>query len=273
MGSLRHVLWIGGPSGAGKTTIATRLARRHGLRWYNADTRTWQHRDRALEDGHPAARRWEALSPEERWNDVTDDELFAMSLHRERAAMVVDDLHRLPCSPLIIAEGSVISPEVVSTGAADRALAVWLLPTPELSRRRHRERGTPSGPARLHRLVSADLERQAAEHGVQTVGVDGMYDVRATVELVEELFASALRAGPLAGSPVERRDLLREANEAIVEQVRGYYDRPWADGTAESVLRTFLCECGDPICESDVEIAVGAAAGGPVLAAGHERRM
>jgi adenylylsulfate kinase-like enzyme len=41
---LRHVLWIGGAPGSGKTTIATRLARRHGLRLYSADTKTWEHR-------------------------------------------------------------------------------------------------------------------------------------------------------------------------------------------------------------------------------------
>jgi hypothetical protein len=35
---LRHIYWIGGGSGAGKSTIARRMAARHGLR-PNASTR------------------------------------------------------------------------------------------------------------------------------------------------------------------------------------------------------------------------------------------
>jgi 2-phosphoglycerate kinase len=34
---LRHVYWIGGGSGAGKSTIARRVAGRHGLRVYATD--------------------------------------------------------------------------------------------------------------------------------------------------------------------------------------------------------------------------------------------
>jgi hypothetical protein len=98
--ALRHVLWIGGPPASGKTTIASRLARRHGLRWYNSDTQTWAHRDRAIREGNGAAVRWEAMTPEERWVTAAPADMFELSLHAERGPMVVDDLRRLPRSPL-----------------------------------------------------------------------------------------------------------------------------------------------------------------------------
>ena len=79
--TLRHVLWIGGPPGAGKSSVATRIARRYGLRWYNADTRTWQHRDRALRAGNAAARRWEAMTPKQRWVGSTPRQMLEGSLH------------------------------------------------------------------------------------------------------------------------------------------------------------------------------------------------
>jgi hypothetical protein len=42
MTSLEQILWIGGGSGTGKTTLTT-APRRHGLRWYSADAHTWEH--------------------------------------------------------------------------------------------------------------------------------------------------------------------------------------------------------------------------------------
>lgn len=121
------VLFIGGPPGVGKTTVASILARRHGLRLYSADTRTWVHRDRAIAGGVEAAIRWESLSREDRIA-APDDDLVAMSLHSERGAMVQDDLRALPDSPLIVAEGTVIRP----VGLPADGEAVWLMSAPEV---------------------------------------------------------------------------------------------------------------------------------------------
>jgi hypothetical protein len=96
--------------------------------------------------------------------------------------------------------------------------------------------------------------------------VEDTTDVAAAVE---QRFAAALAAGPCARTHAERQALLREANAAIVAQVRGYHARPWATGDPDAVVRAFACECGDPACQADLELTVAAAAGGPALAAGH----
>jgi hypothetical protein len=267
--ALRHVLWIGGPPGVGKTAVATRIARRHGLRWYGADTRTWQHRDRALLAGNPAARRWEAMTPEERWVRSTPREMLDMSLHAERGPMTLDDLRAMPDSPLVAAEGSVIPAQAVSNGFADRSRAVWLIPTPEFQRSLLAARGTPPGPTALYLLLRDRIAREASEHSVPTLLVDGSLDLEATAAAVEALLVEALAEGPRAGTRAERRALLREANQAIAAQVRGYYARPWAEGDAASVVREFGCECGNTSCDASVHVPVAAVMAGAVLAAGH----
>jgi len=256
---LGHVLFIGGPPGVGKSTAASILARRHGLRLYSADTRTWVHRDRAIADGVSAAIRWELLSRAER-AAAANDELVAMSLHRERGPMVVDDLRTLPRSPLIVAEGTVIRPVDVPHGCA----AVWLLS--DAGDQRQRLVGRDGQANRLYELtlevITADVD--AARAAVIQVG-----SIAETVSAVENFFASQLARGPVATTVSERRHLLREANLEIVSQVRGYYARPWAVGNPEAVVRNFICECGATTCAAFVEASVAAADRGPVVLAGH----
>ncbi len=268
-GTLGHVLWIGGPPGGGKSTVASRIARRHGLRRYSADTWTWRHRDRALRAGDPAAHRWEAMTPRQRWAGRTPDELVEMSLHRIRGPMVLDDLRALPDAPLVVAEGSTLPASALSSAIAERSRAVWLLPTREFQEAALAERDLAPGPAALYRLLGETIEREAREHGARTLTVDGSQDVWETVARVEALFAEALAEGPRAATPAERRALLREANQAIATQVRDYYARPWAHGDAEAVVRAFACECGDRGCDAELRLPVAALSSGAVLAPRH----
>jgi hypothetical protein len=262
---MRHTLWIAGPPASGKTTVATRIARRHGLRLYSADTRTWEHRDRALAAGNEAARRWESLTPHERWERSTPAEMLEMSLHRERGAMVLEDLRALPTTPLIVAEGSPLP----ASDLVDPARAVWLIPTAAFQRAQLAARGTTGGAAQLYLLLGEVIAREVREHGAPTLSIDGTQGIGETTRAVESHFAEALAAGPRAETRGERRTLLREANEAIAAQVRAYHARPWADGDPHSVVRAFVCECGDPACEVDLELSVSELLAEPALAPGH----
>ncbi|MDP8910251.1 MAG: hypothetical protein M3N47_14315 [Chloroflexota bacterium] len=179
----------------------------------------------------------------QRLQELAPAELLELSLHNERGAMVIDDLRRRPTSPLIVAEGSPLPPAGVSSGVAERSRAVWLLPTPEFQRAQLEKRELPRGPRELYLLLAAEVAREAREHAVPILAVDGSQDISETVVAVERLFAEALAEGPRAETLDKRRALLREANMAIVSQVRGYFSRPWADGEGDVVVREFVCEC------------------------------
>jgi hypothetical protein len=217
------------------------------------------HRDRALASGNVAAQRWEALSREERVEQEPAD-LLAMSLHRERGQMVADDVGALPSAPIVIAEGTAITPACVPEGAS----AVWLLPSPERQERQLLARDGRSN--ELYRLLAREIEADVRAAHAPVVAIEGIAE---TVVAVEALFAGALAAGPRAETLPERRTLLREANRDHVEQVRAFYARPWATGEADRVERAFICECGDRACEADVRVTVGDAAAAPVIARGH----
>jgi hypothetical protein len=188
-----------------------------------------------------------------------------MSLHRERGAMVVDDLAALPPAPLVVAEGSTLPASAVS----DRSRALWLIPTAEFQRAALAAAGRTGGRARLDLLLRDVIAAEAAEHDVPVLEVDGSAGVDTTTDAVAQRFAAALAAGPRASTHAERRALLREANEAVVAQVRGYYARPWADGDPDAVVRTFACECGEAACDVDLQLTVAAVAAAPALAPGH----
>ncbi len=216
------MIWIGGPPGAGKTTLASRLARRHGLRLYSTDTRTWAHRARALSSGSAAARRWEELRPRNDFSACNDEELLAMSLHYERGPMALADVRALPSHPPVIAEGSIV-PHTARPG-------VWLMPA---ARPRDRLAGL------LYDAIARDApaELQVA----RTDDLSGRFDFSGGVTTC-----------------AERSALIHEANVALADQIRGFYAHPWAHGDPEMFVRAFACECGDPACTAELELPVGA---------------
>src|SRR5262245_29597312 len=208
------------------------------------------------------------MTHEQRWERSTPEQMLEMSLHAERGPMVLDDLAALPTSPLVVAEGTTLPASALSAGVAEWSRAVWLLPTGDFQRAMLESRRTGRRQSALYPVLAETIEREAGEHGARTIAVDGRGGVEATVAAVEELFAEALAEGPREGGHAGRRALLREANEAVAEQVRGYYAQRWAVGDAEAVVYQFVCECAEPECAAVVALPVRESAE-PVLAPGH----
>lgn len=131
--ALRHVYWIGGGSGAGKSTIARRLAQRHNLQPYATDDVMSDHARRSTPEDSPYLSAFMAMDMDERWMSRSPETMLD-TFHWYRGEgfdLMVDDLLRLPSRPGVIADGFRLLPHLVKPLLAMTERAVWLLPTPD----------------------------------------------------------------------------------------------------------------------------------------------
>jgi hypothetical protein len=164
---LAHVYWIGGGSGAGKSTIAAHLAARYGLRHYATDDAMADHGRRSTPADAPLLHRFAAMDFDERWL-TRDVPTMLASFHwyqGEGFGLIVEDLLALPRRPAVVVDGFRLLPDLVAPLLADPARAVWLLPTPRFRRAALAGRGSlwtiagrTSDP---HRALAKLLERDA----------------------------------------------------------------------------------------------------------------
>lgn len=128
---LRHVYWIGGGTGGGKSTIARRLTARHGLRLYDTDEVMSDHAGRSTPEDAPHLSEFMAMDMDERWlNRSPETMLETFHWYRgEGFGLIVEDLLRLPVEPGVVVEGFRLLPNLVKPLLATPGHAVWLLPT------------------------------------------------------------------------------------------------------------------------------------------------
>ncbi|MBI0297446.1 hypothetical protein JBE04_24010 [Streptomyces sp. PRKS01-29] len=202
---LRHVLWIGGGSGAGKSTVARRLADRHGWRLYATDDVMRDHTGRATPEEAPLLHRFIAMDMDERWVNRSP-EVMLETFHWFRGegfGLIVEDLLRLPPEPRVIVEGFRLLPHLVRPLLEAPQHAVWLLPTPDFRQAAFRSRSVPgegfvwrtSDPARAgrnlaerDRMFTTRLEEEAERLRLRTIRVDTSMTEDALVERVTRAF-------------------------------------------------------------------------------------
>jgi hypothetical protein len=206
-GTIANALWIGGGQWAGKSTVARLLGQRFGLTAYHYDAQDARGHDDRRIAGRLRQGQEEPLSgpsADEVWLGRTPEKMAAAALasFEPRFGWALDDLRALTSPRPIIAEGWGLRPSLVAPllTAPDRMLV--MVPTEEF--RRHQTRVLPragrlgatvSDPDRgqrqrlaRDRLLAADAVRDAREHGIRVVEVDGHQDADAVASTVAEHF-------------------------------------------------------------------------------------
>ncbi|WP_051866296.1 shikimate kinase [Streptomyces griseus] len=185
---LRHVYWIGGGSGAGKSTIARRLADRHGWRLYATDDVMRDHAGRTTPEEAPLLHEFMAMDMDERWvNRSAHVMLETFHWFRGEAfGLILEDLLRLPRDPCVV-EGFRLLPHLVKPLLAAPEHAVWLLPTPDFRQAAIRSRSAAgegfvqrtSDPERAARnvaerdhLFTSHIREEAERLHLRTIHVD-----------------------------------------------------------------------------------------------------
>jgi hypothetical protein len=206
---LQHVYWMGGGSGAGKSTIARRIAAQHGLRVYATDDMMSDHARRSTHEDSQLLHRFMAMDMDERWVN-RPPKLMLETFHwfqGEGFNMIIEDLlclRREPgVIPGIIVEGFRLLPRLVKPLLSVPDHAVWLLPTPAFRQKVIESRGgSASGflarttdPERaLRNLLERDrmftdiLREETARLEVPTIEVDAKMTEDDLAKRVTEVF-------------------------------------------------------------------------------------
>jgi broad-specificity NMP kinase len=200
---LSHVLWIGGPQGSGKSSIARALADRFALQLYHVDLRVWVHEPRM------PSTEFASLSMDERWVHADTRSMVGwfVTTSRHRFRLVLEDLRELPDEPACIVEGPQLFPTSVSAVLRSPDQALFLIPERAELELRLRARGpiegTSDGERARENAVARDLqlaqtiEREARELRLPTLPVDRPLD--GMIERAADHFAPVVERLPGGG--------------------------------------------------------------------------
>lgn len=237
---LSQVVWIGGSTDAGKTSVARMLAAKHGWQEYHYDRfdrLEWPgHWARIDPIRHPHLDAARGKTRDAAWVETTLEEMVAEWLRStpERFALTLEDLRALPATPPIVAEGYGFLPDLVRPLLSSPRQAIWLVSTEAFKRASYERRGKgrfadTSDPERARRnhvgrdlLLATEVRRQAVSLGLTVVEIDGTRPLQEITSLVEEHFAPYLalsgamrRPRSMSTVAVSQLALIREVSEIL----------------------------------------------------------
>jgi 2-phosphoglycerate kinase len=213
------VLWIGGATDSGKTSVAKALAERFGLQAYHLDRYDREeppgHWSRTDPVRHPHMHAAPTRDRDWMWVHTTPEALVERWFRTapERFQLVLEDLLALPTAPLIVAEGYGFTPELVQPLLSSTRQAIWLISTEEFKRASYARRGKDPGkdtsdPERarynhLNRdlLLAEHFRRSAKERGLPILEIDGSRSLDEVITYVEAHVAPFLERASKASKP------------------------------------------------------------------------
>ncbi|PPS70877.1 MULTISPECIES: hypothetical protein [Streptomyces] len=210
---MRNVYWIGGGSGAGKSTIARRLADRYGWRRYVTDDAMADHARRTTAEEAPFLHAFMAMDLDERWVDRSPETMLETFhwFRGEAFGLIVEDLAGAPRDTPVVVEGFRLLPHLVKPLLTEPGHAVWLLPTPDFRQVAFTSRASPGGrftqrtgdPGRAEdnlavrdALFTERLREETTRLGLPSLTVDGTITEDELVERVSEVFRLRHAEGP-----------------------------------------------------------------------------
>ena len=196
---LGHVRWLGGASGAGKSTVSRLLAEAFDLQIYATDGAIAEHAQQPGSDA-PLLTRFLEMDMDERWVErdaQTMLETFPW-FAGERFDAIVRDLRSASGSGLVLAEGFRLLPRLVQPLLQQPWHAVWLIPTDEFRRSAFADRPegskfwlrTSDPELAFERLLQRDalfgdlVLRDAQALGLRAIEIDGK---REAADIAQEL--------------------------------------------------------------------------------------
>lgn len=198
--ALSQVRWVGGGSGAGKTTLAQRLSDRYGVRVYSCDETIRAHSAALGAAAAPLLDGFRRMSMDQRWVRRDPQTMYASFpwFQGEGFDLIIEDLRTLPPDEVVVAEGFRLLPHLIRPYLTDPRHAVWLIPTPAFrrdafTRRDAREafwRRTSDPHRALANLLDRDriftdaVAADANHNGLATIVMDGN---RTAENLAEDL--------------------------------------------------------------------------------------
>jgi len=259
------VFWLGGGSGAGKTTLARTVAGRLDLRVYHVDAYGFDHVARMVTGPFPRTQAFNAMTYDERWiraPEVLAEEFLAIS--RERMPLITDDLAALGPGATILVEGPQLLPDIVAPLLEGAEGALWLLPTESFSRRAVAARGEVVPSAREAEvienryrrdvLIADAIREQAAALSLRSFLVDGQRSLSATADWLAQALAD-VAGGLIRAVSGEQRSLMRrQENLVMVTQLRLYWEAMGRTVMPQPPVGPFACECTTLGCDSEVSL-------------------